>query len=213
MGLHSAPIHPTPRGHSSRGKTRSSGTPEKSTWGLLRSTALRVLGVATAVLGGGPDPSGTGEHSPLAGRRGRSGPVGNLNAARSILPALRRLRQGKPLPPDLARVTALADLEAKGLEADKPDMTAGERAILNVWRTARTAVLLILDELVRRGAVVVENGKWDLQPGTARLSKFLAEERAALMSLGLERRARDVGGDLLTHLRRQAQGLPEPEAR
>ncbi len=98
----------------------------------------------------------------MGGRKGRSGPVGNLNGARSILLALRRLRQGKPLPPALARGAALSDQEAEMLIADKggvENMTGGERIMLEVWRTARQATLLILNELIERGAVVVTDGQ------------------------------------------------------
>lgn len=131
----------------------------------------------------------------MAGVKGRSGPPGNMHGAKSVLPALRRLRQGKPLPPGLARVAELADWEADMLAADKGGldaMTGGERLMLSIWRSARQASLLILNELVERGAVVAEDGKWDLQPGAQRLAKFLAEERAALLALGLHRRAKDA---------------------
>jgi len=129
------------------------------------------------------------------GKRGRGGQRGNLNAARSVLPALRRLRGGEPLPPGLARVAALADRGADHFAASKggrEHMSAGELLMLGVWHTAKMAELIILDELVERGAVVVEDGRWDLQPGLGRLVKFLAEQRAALLALGLGSRARDV---------------------
>lgn len=139
----------------------------------------------------------------MAGKKGRSGPPGHLHSAKSVIPALRRLRQGKPLPPELARVAALADQEAELLIADKgglTNMTGGERLMLNVWRSARQAVLLILNEMVSRGAVSAEDGKWDLQPGAQRLAKFLSEERASLLALGLQRRAKDAGSlDALLH--------------
>jgi len=82
--------------------------------------------------------------------------------------------------------------------------------MLNVWRSARQAVLLILNEMVERGAVSVEDGKWDLQPGAQRLAKFLSEERAALLALGLQRRAKDAGS--LEALLDDAANDPEPEA-
>lgn len=148
----------------------------------------------------------------MAGVKGRSGPPGNLNSIRSVLPALRRLRNGKPLPPELARIAALADQEAELLIADKgglPNMTGGERLLLNVWRSARQAVLLILNEMVARGAVSVEDGKWDLQPGAQRLAKFLSEERASLLALGLQRRAK--AAVTLEALLAEAANDPEPE--
>lgn len=104
----------------------------------------------------------------MAGKPGRSGPPGHLHTAKSVLPALNRLRFGKPLPQNLARVAAIADREAEMLAADKgglDNMTAGERLMLNAWRTARQATLMILNELIERGAVMVKDGQWNLQPG------------------------------------------------
>jgi hypothetical protein len=142
----------------------------------------------------------------MGGVKGRSGPPGNMNAVRSVVPALRRLRQGKPLPPELARVTALADQEAELLVSDKgglDNMSGGERLLLNVWRTARQATLLILSEMAARGAIAAEGDKWDLQPGAQRLAKFLSEERAALLGLGLQRTAKNTD-DIVAQARRLA---------
>jgi len=129
------------------------------------------------------------------GQKGRSGPPGNLNAARSILPVIRRLQKGKPLPENLARVAAISDREAEQLIADKgglENMTGGEQAMLQVWKTARQTTLLILHELVERGAVVEKDGCWDLAPGVQRLAGFLGQERAALLALGLDSRGKNI---------------------
>ncbi len=125
------------------------------------------------------------------------GGIGNLNACKSVLPVIRRLQQGKPLPPELARVIALADKEADLLISDKgglDNMSGGEQLLVNVWRVARQCTLLILHELIERGAVTVsEDGReWDLQPGLKTLQKFLSEQRSTLMSLGLARRAKNI---------------------
>ena len=144
--------------------------------------------------------------------RRRGGQPGNLSAAKSVIPALRRLRQGKPLPPKLARVTALVDREAGRFANSKGGleyMAEGEQMMLNVWRMARTATLLILDELIERGAVVVQDGTWDLQPGLTRLSKFLSEERAALLAIGLGRRPRDVTDIALAIQQAQREGASD----
>jgi hypothetical protein len=139
-------------------------------------------------------------HKSKGGQPGRSGPPGNLNASKSILPALRRLQKGKPLPAPLQRVTAIADREAALIVSDKggpENMTGGERLMLNVWRTARQATLLILYEMAQRGIIVTKDGEWDLQPGAQRLVKFLAEERSALVAMKFDqRRAKDVTQDL-----------------
>lgn len=54
----------------------------------------------------------------MAGDRAGA-PQGNLNSAKSVLPALKRLRRGKALPAELTRVVALADREAEELVSDR----------------------------------------------------------------------------------------------
>jgi len=120
------------------------------------------------------------------------GTPGNLNAAKNCLPALRRLRRGGTLPSKLQRVVEIAEREAGDIEADKGGverMTAVERSLLQNWRISRSCLLLVLDELLERGAVMVKSdGSWDLQPGMQRLTGLLGEERRALLALGLDRR-------------------------
>ena len=133
----------------------------------------------------------------MAGKKGKSGPPrGNLNAAKNILSALTRLQRGKSLPPELNRVTVMANQEANELISDKggwENMGGAERLMLSNWKSARKAELLIWNELLGRGAVLVkEDGSWDLQPGAQRLAPFLSAQRAALLALGLERRAKPV---------------------
>jgi len=139
----------------------------------------------------------------MAGKRGRSGPPkGNLNAARSVVPALKRLQQGKTLPAHLERVAALAEMEKSELVSDKGGwemMSGAERLMVGNWASARKAELLIWNELIERGAVTEKNGTWDLQPGLQRLAGFLLSQHRALTALGLERRAKDIT-DLQTYL-------------
>ncbi len=46
--------------------------------------------------------------------------------------------------------------------------------------------------LKKSEVLVKEDGSWDLQPGAQRLTPFLSAQRAALLALGLERRAKPV---------------------
>jgi hypothetical protein len=81
------------------------------------------------------------------------------------------------------------------LVADKggpENITAGERRLVEIAQTARGASLLILAEAARSGFVAPTNRSWDLAPGTKELAKFLTVERNAIVSLGAERRAKDV---------------------
>ncbi|MDA2928474.1 hypothetical protein MYX84_00775 [Acidobacteria bacterium AH-259-O06] len=141
-------------------------------------------------------------------RRKPGGQPGNLNRAKSALPALKRLEVGKPLPAYLERVAALADLEAGELISDKGGeayMSGAEKLMVANWKSARMAELLIWHYLLRTEAAVQvnkQNNVWDLQPGIARLSVFLAEQRRCLVTLGMERRSRPAE-DLQTYLARE----------
>ena len=109
----------------------------------------------------------------MAGKKGRSGPPpGNLNAAKSVLPALARLRRGKPLPPEIGRVLALANREAEQLVTDKGcwgNMSGAERLMVSNWKSARKAELLIWHELLERVAILVkEDGSDSNHSGTVR---------------------------------------------
>ncbi len=82
-------------------------------------------------------------------------PQGNLNSAKSVLPALRRLRRGKPLPPELTRIAALADREAEELISDRggwEGMSGAEQLMVANWKAARQAELIILAGADRQGS-------------------------------------------------------------
>ena len=136
-------------------------------------------------------------------KRGRGAPVGNLNRAKNIVPALKRVQQGRPLPGNLTRITALAEQEASELVSDRGGwefMSGAEQLMIGVWKSARQSELLIWHEVIERTAIQVdEGGTWDLQPGLQRLAPFLAAQHRALVALGLERRQRPVS-DLQTYL-------------
>ena len=129
-------------------------------------------------------------------KRKAGGQPGNLNRAKTILPALKRVQQGKALPSTLNRITALAEQEAAELVSDKGGwqfLTGAEKLMIAIWKSGRQAELLIWHEVIKRSAVQVdESGNWDLQPGLQRLAPFLAAQHRALLALGLERRPRSI---------------------
>ncbi len=126
------------------------------------------------------------------------GQPGNLNRAKTAVPALKRLQLGQPLTDYLERITSLADFEAGELVSDKggiESMTGGEKLLVSNWKSARMAELLIWHYYLKTTVAVQlnkEKSTWDLQPGMQRLSVFLAEQRRCVMALGLERRAKPV---------------------
>jgi len=126
------------------------------------------------------------------GQKGRSGPPGNLNAARHGLTAWLRRRA---LPLNKQHVARFVQdyraglLECKGGEDGATEV---EKALIENAARAFGACLLILEEAKVRGMVRKVDSTWDLSPGFARLVGFLNAERMALATVGVERRSRDV---------------------
>jgi len=140
----------------------------------------------------------------MAGKAGRSGPVGNLNASRHPWRSFWRRRalraEDRWILPSLESYSA-------GLASDKANLTEAEGRLIEVAQTARGASMLILAEAARSGFIHKEDGTWNLSPGARELSKFLAVERSCLQVLGLSRRAKPVGGTLAELL--EAKGSHE----
>lgn len=126
----------------------------------------------------------------MAGRRGRSGPPGNLHGTRHPWRSFWRRRALRAQ--DRWVLTILRDYR-EALAGDRPDSTAGEQAVIQIAETARGCTALILSEAAQRGLIrELEGGAWDLQPGLRELSRFLAVELRALQTLGLDRRAKPL---------------------
>lgn len=141
-------------------------------------------------------------------QRGRGAPVGNLNRARDCVPALTRVRQGKPLPASLQRVTQLAEMEAGELITDKgglESMSGAQRLLIGAWKSARMAELLIWNEVLDGGSAVQrdqDGDSWDLMPGLQRLTPYLSVQHRVLTALGLKRKPKNIT-DLESYLKTQ----------
>lgn len=118
----------------------------------------------------------------MAGVRGRSGPVGNLNASRHPWRSFWRLRALKAQDRWLLRTL---ESYRNGLASGKGCLTEVEARTIEIAQTARGATMLILAEAARSGFIVKENGTWSLAPGARELVRFLSVERACLQMLGL----------------------------
>jgi hypothetical protein len=126
----------------------------------------------------------------MGGKKGRSGPPGNVNAA--IRP-WRSFWRRRALRPADAWVARALEAYAAALESDKADATETERLMMQNAQTARGAAMLILAEAARSGFIRrLDATTWDVQPGVKELVKFLSAERSALQVLGLARRSKDV---------------------
>lgn len=125
----------------------------------------------------------------MAGIKGRSGPPNNTNAARY---GHRLLWRGAGLRASDAWIRRPLDLYSRALVADKPNITAAERAVLEVAATAKGCTLLILEELKKKGFTFVKDGTVQLTQAAQELPKFLNTELAALRQLGLKRESKQV---------------------
>ncbi len=125
----------------------------------------------------------------LAGKKGRSGPPGNLNNVRY---AHRAWWRRKALRKEDKWIVPSIERYIQGLRSDKPDASEAEQRLMEVSQISRGATMLILAEAARNGFIVKDGTSWDLSPGAKDLPKFLSIERQALQTLGLERRAKAV---------------------
>lgn len=126
----------------------------------------------------------------MAGVKGRSGPPGNLNAARNGYHSWRRRRA---LPPERSHVNAIVAADERDLIQDKGGAdvaTAVERALIRDAGMAYGLILLALEEARERGCIVVDpkTQAWDLMPGLQRVRGLLDTRRMNLLALGVERR-------------------------
>ncbi len=140
----------------------------------------------------------------MAGLKGRSGPVGNLNASRH---PWRSFWKRRALRPEDKWILPTLEGYASGLASDKPGLSEAEARLIEIAQISRGASMLILAEAARSGFIQKENGSWDLSPGSKELAKFLSIERASLQTLGLGRRAKPIQ-DLAKQIQaeRQADG-------
>lgn len=128
----------------------------------------------------------------MAGRKNRSGPPGNLNAASNGYHAWRRRRA---LPVEKGHVRVLVEAEEQSLIAHvggERSATPVEQALIRDTGMALGLVLLALEEARTRGCIVLTPTGWDLQPGLQRIKGLLDTRRQNLLAIGLKRREKDV---------------------
>lgn len=136
----------------------------------------------------------------MAGKKGRSGPPRNLNSVR--LP-WRTFWRRRALRVEHRWILPVLEHYMDALQSDKPDLSETERLTGEIAQIARGCSMLILAEAARSGLIRKIDGSWELAPGVRELARFLNVERAALLALGLERRARPVGPSLSEYLSRE----------
>ncbi len=147
----------------------------------------------------------------MAGKKGRSGPPMNMNAAKH---GLQCWLMRRALPLQKQHVARLVKEYQEGLVACKggeAEVTEVEAALIQNAGRAFGACLLILEEAKARGLTMpVGKTTWDLSPGFAKLASFLNSERMALAVLGISRRSKDVTPNLSDLLQDAADGNGRP---
>jgi hypothetical protein len=122
----------------------------------------------------------------MAGKKGRSGPPGNLNNVqhpwRSFWSRKALRQEDKWILPFLRRYIDEAIENAGG-----DDISSGKQRTLEIAQLARGCAMLILKEVKEKGFTITTPDGWEMHPGLKELSRFLALELKALGMLGLER--------------------------
>ena len=138
----------------------------------------------------------------MSGKAGRSGPVGNLNAAKHPWGPFWKRRA---LGAEDRWIIPVLESYLNEIISDKggaDSITAGERRVAEIAQTARGAQMLILSEAKRQGVTCATGNTWDLAPGFKDLPRFQTIELNALKTLGLGRRQKRIG---LTELLQQGE--------
>ena len=125
----------------------------------------------------------------MAGRPGRSGPPGNLNAAqhhwRSFFARLALREEDTWVRTEVRKYAA-------GLMSDKADPSEAEQHAIELASEAKAARLLIWVAIASSGFTRRSREGLALVPAAEALPKFIGVELGALKLLGLQRRAKTV---------------------
>jgi hypothetical protein len=127
----------------------------------------------------------------MAGKKGRSGPPGNMNNARHRWRAFWKRRALRP--EDRWIASEVARYEA-ALLSDKPDASEAERRVIQLATEAKCARLLIWQTIRDADQGIIRKCKEGLAliPAAEVLPKFIGVELGALKLLGLQRRAKPI---------------------
>jgi len=128
----------------------------------------------------------------VAGKKGMG--LGNMNAASH---PWRTFWRRKALKTSHRWVLPVLEGYASSLASEKGDITQAEMRVIEAAQISRGCTMLILAECADKGLMrKLPDGSWDLSAGAKELSRYLSVELKALALLGLERRAKPVGGTL-----------------
>ena len=107
----------------------------------------------------------------------------------------RKFWKHRALAPRDRWVLPMVELYQDELASDKPEATAGELRLMEIASVCRAVSLLILNELAQEGLFrSLKDGHRDVTLPGKELTRYLNLERSVLRDLGLERRAKNVPG-------------------
>jgi hypothetical protein len=147
----------------------------------------------------------------VAGKKGRSGPPGNLNSVKKPWEVFFRRRALRPEDRWIAPIVSRYGTDLIADQGGADDISTARRGLVEIIQLNRGAAMLVLAEAARSGFIVETDDGWDLAPGAKELGKFLGNELRALVALGLERRQRDAL-DLKTYLANRTPAAPQRRA-
>jgi hypothetical protein len=144
----------------------------------------------------------------MAGKAGRSGPVGNLNAAHY---PWRTFWRRRALKPSHRWVLPVIERYGSSLANKSTELTQVEHRVIEVAQVSRGCAMLIMAECAESGLIRKTADGWDLSPGAKELGKFLAVELKALAMLDLEQRVRsesDLTGSVVFYIPEKGAIVP-----
>jgi len=133
----------------------------------------------------------------MAGRKGKSGPPKNTNAARYGWRVL--ARRGFVRPQDGWVIRPMEQTSAR-LLGDKPDATAHEEEVVEIIARMKGCALLCWEVIHSDGLLQKAEGEIKVHPVSEELRKYVKLELDALRLLPPGRRAKLVGGNTLAEL-------------
>lgn len=122
----------------------------------------------------------------MGGKKGRSGPPGNLHGSKHPWRAFWRRRALRPEDQWIANVIASY---APGLLSDKPEASEALKRVTELAQAARGCLLLCFAQIGREGLFTPDG---TLTPAGEAVTRFGMMELRALQTVGMERAAKPV---------------------
>lgn len=122
------------------------------------------------------------------------GPPGNMHAARSAVPVLRRLKRGIELTAEFNFALKAAEKETLPLFdhcGGHANCSETQKLLIANFQSLKQMEFVIWQQAYKRGAVKfdAESGDWDLSEGLKRVVPIISAQNKILQTLGMKRKA------------------------